>query len=294
VTNTNPCTSAEAIRSHYNLSNEFYRLWLGPGMGYACGLWEPGDDLEVSQSRKIDFHLAQARAAGADRILDVGCGWGTLLKRAVERHGVRTAVGLTLSEAQADWIQAFDCPGVEVRVESWRDHEPREAYDAIVSTGAFEHFARPELPRSERVAAYRRFFELCHSWLKPGRWLSLQTCVCGNIRVEALSRFLIKEILPEIGLPTLAEIAEAAETLFEIVRLRNDRDHYPPTLRACFAGLKANRERAVELVGEECVQRYEKYIKFLIIGCHVGNINLMRIAMRRVDRPCGGYQRKSL
>jgi cyclopropane-fatty-acyl-phospholipid synthase len=136
---------------------------------------EDSESLEKAQERKLDYHVQQARATGADRVLDVGCGWGALQKRLVSVHGVRLAVGLTLSENQADWIRSMGLPGVEVRMESWSDHVPTMMYDSIISIGAFEHFARPSSSRTVRVGGYREFFERCYRWLvgcrfRPSGW----------------------------------------------------------------------------------------------------------------------------
>src|SRR5215216_2672301 len=120
----NPGASSEAIQSHYDVGNEFYSLWLDPTLSYSGAMWEPGDTLETAQLRKIDFHIEQSGARGAERVLDVGCGWGGVLRRLVGAHGVEKAVGLTLSRAQAEWIAAFDIPNLEVRVESWSEHQP--------------------------------------------------------------------------------------------------------------------------------------------------------------------------
>lgn len=143
-------------------------------------MWEEGDTLERAQLRKMDYFVEQTRAAGAGRVLDVGCGGGALLRRLVETHGVERAVGLTLSQAQLDWIGGMGLPRTEVRLENWFDHQPAEPYDAIISVGAFEHFAS-RLSRPERLEAYRAFFQHCHDWLRPGTRLGLQTMAVGHV-----------------------------------------------------------------------------------------------------------------
>src|SRR2546427_8685 len=102
-----PGASPEAIQYHYDIGNEFYRCWLDDSLTYSCALWEadaPLDALEQAQCRKLDFHVASARAKGAATVLDVGCGWGSLLRRLVEVHEVERAIGITLSPAQASLI----------------------------------------------------------------------------------------------------------------------------------------------------------------------------------------------
>ncbi|MBD6618042.1 class I SAM-dependent methyltransferase [Komarekiella sp. 'clone 1'] len=285
LTTQNPGASAEAIQHHYDVSNEFYRLWLDSTNTYSAALWEDNDTLELAQIRKLDYHINQAKASNAKRVLDVGCGWGSTLKRLVEVHGVQQAVGLTLSNSQAEWISSFNQPQIDARVESWSDHVPTAPYDAIISIGAFEHFAQLNLSQDEKIAGYRAFFQRCHEWLQPGGCISLQSISYENSRREDFSQFYANEIFPESDLPRLADIATASERLFEVVALRNDREHYARTLRAWQKGLKANRAAAVNLVGEEVVNRYEKYLKFSIIGFHVGTMGLLRVTLRRIDNP---------
>jgi len=281
----NPGASAEAIQHHYDVGNDFYALWLDSTQTYSCALWEEGDTLESAQLRKIDFHITQARAMGAKRVLDVGCGWGAVLQRLMETYAVEHAVGLTLSKAQVAWCKAKHHPRIDVRLESWSDHVPVEPYDAIVSIGAFEHFARSGLLETAKIEVYRTFFQRCHAWLKPGGWMSLQTIVYENSRPEGLNAFVASEIFPESDPPRLADIAKATGKIFEIVTVRNDRSDYERTCRAWYKRLRENRTAAVRLVGEEVVARYEKYLGVCQIGFHQGMMNLARLTLRRIDHP---------
>jgi cyclopropane-fatty-acyl-phospholipid synthase len=262
----NPGASKAAISFHYDLGNDFFKLFLDRELCYSCAMYdEESDSLEQAQERKLDFHIQQARALGVDRVLDIGCGWGALQKRLVNVHKVRTAVGLTLSDNQADWIRAMNIPGVEVRVESWSDHAPTAAYDSIISIGAFEHFARP-CHRAMRVAGYRDFFLRAYSWLKPGGWMSIQTISLGAMSRGVEGQFVAENIFPESDLPRLGEIADAAEGIFEIVSVRNDRADYKRTNHEFRTRLRKNWDAAVALVGEETVQRFEKYFRISAAG----------------------------
>jgi cyclopropane-fatty-acyl-phospholipid synthase len=280
--------SAEAIRFHYDVGNEFYRLWLDPSMTYTCALFANGEDesnLPAAQLRKMDYHVAQTKAGGCARVLDVGCGWGGMLRRFVCEHGVSHATGLTLSEAQAQWILREPHPRVEVRLEDWLEHQPVQAYDAIVSIESMEAFTRPRLRRAEKLAVYSHFFDRCHAWLRPGGRMSLQVIAYGNSGPEDLDSFISTQIFPESDLPRLAEIAEAVERRFEITSLVNDRQHYVRTLRAWLRGLRGHRAEAVRLAGEETVRRYEEYLQISIVAFASGSCDLHRIALRRIDRP---------
>jgi cyclopropane-fatty-acyl-phospholipid synthase len=243
------------------------------------------ESLERAQERKLEYHIQQARATAADRVLDVGCGWGALQKRLVNVHKVRLATGLTLSENQADWIRSMGLPGVEVRVESWSDHVPTTTYDAIISIGAFEHFAKPSSSRIDRLGGYREFFELCYRWLRPGGWMSVQTIGLGAVDRGTEGQFVAENIFPESDLPRLGEIADAVEGLFEIVLVRNDRSDYKRTNQEFRARLRRNWLAAIGLVGEETARRFDKYFRLSAAGFHLGTTNLYRITLRRVARP---------
>jgi cyclopropane-fatty-acyl-phospholipid synthase len=280
--------SAEAIEHHYDVGNEFYALWLDESLTYSCALWDgPEDTLADAQRRKLDYLLTGAQVAGAERILDVGCGWGALLRRSVEEYGVKHGTGLTLSRAQAGYVQGRTDDRYDIRVENWIDHEPGQPYDAIVSIGAFEHFADFGMTRDVRIAAYRRFFDACHRWLPRGGRLALQTIVKGNN--TRMTRQMVKdllfiadEIFPESELPWPSEIFEASERRFDVVSVRNDPDHYARTCLHWLDGLKAHRDEAVELAGEKIVADYERYLDAGAEAFTERHLGLMRLVFERV------------
>lgn len=283
--------SAASIQHHYDVGNDFYALWLDPGRVYSCALWadvaDPAEPLERAQQRKFDYLIGQANAAGAKRVLDVGCGWGGLLHRLVEVHGVDCAVGLTLSDAQAQYVAGWADGHYDVRVQNWAEHDPAEPYDAIISIGAFEHFADMGLTRAGRIAAYHEFFERCRDWLPPGGRLALQTNVKGNnVKMSRQTvrdmLFIIDKIFPQSELPWTSEIIEASERSFEIVSFRNDADHYARTCREWLRGLLAHRAEAEELVGPATVVDYERYLAAAADAFDRRHLNLVRIGFARV------------
>jgi cyclopropane-fatty-acyl-phospholipid synthase len=287
TTQTEPYSGApaEAIRHHYDLGNEFFALWLDQTRTYSCALWEPGDTLEQAQERKLDYLIEQAGAGGAERVLDIGCGWGSLMHRLVDGHGVERVVGLTLSDQQAAHVRAASRPEFEVHLENWADHVPSEPYDAIISIGAFEHFARYGMPREERVAAYRRFFARCLKMLAPGGRLALQTNAKGaNTRLDRQTisdlRFIIEAIFPDSELPWLSEIALGSERLFELLSLRNDAEHYALTCAEWLRRLQANRGAAEALVGPAILADYERYLSSTIGHFERGHLALLRLVFR--------------
>ena len=277
-------TRAE-IEAHYDRGDAFYALWLGAERVYSCATWDQGvTSLEAAQARKLAFHLDNLRLPPRARLLDVGCGWGALMRRARRDYAVERAVGLTLSESQ--W-RSFDdaCdPGLEPRLESWSAHDPPRAYDGIVSIGAFEHFSRPENAPPERLAIYRRFFERCHGWLAPYARLSLQTIAYGSLEPAQASPFMQNVIFPGSELPREDEILAAAEPAFNVLEVRNDAEHYARTCEAWLRNLQRNRRAAADLVGADTVRTYEHYLRLSAIGFRARRIVLLRLLFQRRDR----------
>jgi len=274
----NSGASATAIQAHYDVGNEFFRLWLDESMTYSCAAWDDARTLGEAQQKKLDFHIDQARAGGAARVLDIGCGWGSLMRQ-LSLRGAREIVGLTLSSAQAEYVRGLGIRGVSVRTEDWRNHSPDGPYDALLSIGAMEHFVRPELAAPERVAVYQEFFTKCRQWLKVGQWMSLQTIAYGAGR---FTHGAISSIFPESDLPRLSEVISALDGQFELVRLRNDRIDYARTCRAWLERLRSNREAAIALAGERTVEHYEAFLAASERGFNAGVFMLLRLQLRRM------------
>ncbi len=286
MSNSKYGASADAIQHHYDVGNAFYRTFLDDSMTYSGAMWEDANDLHSAQMAKLDFHAKQAVCPGANRVLDVGCGWGGMLERLVQVHGVRHAVGLTLSEEQATWIRDKNLQGVEARVEAWGDHEPSEQYDAIVSIGAIEHFATIDDSEECKINNYRQFFARCHRWLRPGGRISLQAMAYGNLlRDDIRGGFVSNEIFPESDFVKLSEIVDGSEFLFEVERLRNDPEDYARTCQEWLDRLRKNHAAAAAAVGEELTQKWERYLELSVRGWQLRATNLLRITMRRIDNP---------
>ena len=241
--------------------------------------------MEQAQKDKLDYHIEKSGARDCHKVLDIGCGWGATLNRMVSTANVKNVVGLTLSDEQAEHIRSQEWPGVDVNVESWSDHDPENSYDAIISMGAFEHFAKLGMTTEEKIAGYRKFFQRCYDWLPEGGRLSLQTMSYENSAREDFSPFFASQIFPESDLPRLSEIAMAIDRRFEVVTIRNDRQHYARTSLEWRKRLLKNRDAAVALVGEEAVQRYDKYLHLWAVGFHVGSMGLLRLELRKLGRP---------
>ncbi len=267
------------IEFHYDVGDDFYRLWLDAGMNYSAALWKGVDDLESAQNQKNAFHLDVVNARSAQRILDVGCGWGALLERARALSPCAELVGLTLSSTQSEHCSA-SLPDAQIRLESWENHSPTAPYDAIVSVGALEHFVNHRMTRKERIETYASFFRFCRNSMSPNGRMSLQTIGYGNLPGGKLDAFIYDSIFPNSDLPFLDELVAATHGTLEITSVRNDRLDYARTCSAWVERLTHRAEEAVAVTGNaELVAGYIRYLKMSAAGFNVGALALYRLTL---------------
>jgi cyclopropane-fatty-acyl-phospholipid synthase len=280
----------DAIRHHYEICNEFFHLMLGDSFTYSAGFYEEGEDdhadLARAQERKLDAFAELVGAGPGTRILDIGCGWGTALQRAVDHHGAERAVGLTLSRTQVEWIEGLGNPRIEVQAASWEDHEPPDPYDGIVCINAIEHFVRGGLPPREKLKRYRAFFRRCHALLQPGGRMALHMISIGRppLGREVLRDMtsVIREEFEGSHVPYLHEMAAAVQGLFEVTLVRDDRLDCARSMRVWRERLLARRDEAVALESEEVVARFDRYLEVCTRMFGQGYFNDYRIGLSRI------------
>jgi cyclopropane-fatty-acyl-phospholipid synthase len=278
--------AARSIEFHYDVGNPFWERWLDPSMTYSCAMWDglPQDaPLEEAQRNKLRYHASAVDAKAGGRILDVGCGWGPMLRMLVDEIGVDSATGLTLSQEQLAYVRGQELSKAQIELCNWMDYEPSASFDGVISMGAFEHFATPDQEDEERVEVYREFFRRCRDWLTPTGRLSLQTIAYGTMRRSEASSFMQQSIFPNAELPTLEEIVRAADGVMEIHLVRNDRMDYARTCEAWVRRLRQAGRSDPDFAASELARRYEHYMRLSATGFRMGKIGLLRLVMS----PCG-------
>ncbi len=263
---------AEAIHHHYDVGNEFYRLVLGPSLTYSCARFvDETTTLEQAQDAK---HELVCRKLGLHerpgmRLLDVGCGWGSMALHAARHHGAEV-VGITISEEQARLGQqrvrdAGLEDRVDIRLQDYRDLGG-ERFDAISSIGMFEHVGR------ERMADY---FGVLRDVLRPeGRLLNHAISSVGGSRLGRRS-FAYRYVFPDGELIDVGDVALAMEKAgFEVRDVEALREHYARTLRAWVDNLRRSWDRAVELVGEGRARVWLLYMTASSIGFADGGLGV--------------------
>jgi cyclopropane-fatty-acyl-phospholipid synthase len=269
------------VQAHYDLSNDFFALFLDPSMTYSCAYFEPADaTLEQAQRNKIDLALGKLDLRPGHRLLDIGCGWGATVRRAVEHYGA-TAVGLTLSRNQHDLARerlADLGDRAEIRLQGWEEFD--EPVDRIVSIGAFEHF------REER---YPAFFATCHRLLPADGRLLLHSIVKRDLaELTALgleithedvlfNKFILKAIFPGGQLRPAGVVRKYAEAGgFRVERVHPLGPNYARTLDAWAANLQAARDRAVAVGSEEVYETYMRYLTGCARYFRSGHLDVMQ------------------
>jgi cyclopropane-fatty-acyl-phospholipid synthase len=257
----------EESQSIYDVSNEFFALFLGPTMGYTCSYFERDDmTLDEAQVAKFDLALGKLNLEPGMTLLDIGCGWGGALELAVAKYDVNV-IGITLSKNQSEYarqrLAKLDTNrSIEVRLQGWEEFN--QPVDRIVSIGAFEAF---------KVERYPLFFERAYNLLPDDGRMLLHTILAHTqkffrdngikLTISDLKfmRFIGSEIFPGGRLPAVEDIeALAAGSGFTLERVHLLRPHYARTLDMWAANLEANSEEAIALTSDEINDRYMRYL----------------------------------
>jgi cyclopropane-fatty-acyl-phospholipid synthase len=258
------------IGAHYDLSDDFFGLFQDPSRIYSCAYFEPDDlTLEQAQYAKVDLHLDRLGLEPGMTLLDIGCGWGSTLKRAIERHDVNV-IGLTLSRNQhAASVKLLDQVDTDrsrrILLRGWEEFD--EPVDRILSIEAFEHFG---------FERYDEFFKKCFSILPDDGRMTIQSNISYHpdefrergiplsIDVLKFIKFMVTAIFPGARLPSTQMMRTHGETtgfvLDDVVSLRS---HYVRTLTLWADALEANKAKAIEIQSEEVYGNYMKYLR----GC---------------------------
>ena len=268
----------EDVQAHYDLSDDFFRLWLDPSQTYSCAYFERDDmSLQEAQIAKIDLALGKLNLQPGMTLLDVGCGWGATMLRALDKYDVNV-VGLTLSKNQAAHVQQlFDESATprskRVLLQGWEQFD--EPVDRIVSIGAFEHFG---------FDRYDDFFTFAYDALPADGVMLLHTILAlhpDQVRERGIKltfelarfgKFMITEIFPGGRLPSIPMVeGHAAKAGFTVTRIQSLQLHYARTLDLWAEALEAHKDEAIAIQSQEVYDRYMKYLP----GCpHLFRVGL--------------------
>jgi len=275
----------DAVRHHYDVSNDFYRLFLDDGLVYSCAYFPRGGErLEEAQRAKLDLVCDKLALSSGESFLDVGCGWGSLVEHAARSRGAR-ALGITVSAnqlaaARARLARLDGGAEVAVREDDYRTLRTERPFDKIASVGMMEHVGRA------RLDAY---FQAIHRLLRPGG-LFLNHAIAsaagpGPTLPWAHQRgggFIWRYVFPDGELLPIGETVAAAERAgFEVRDLESLREHYAETLAAWLARLEARFDEAVAIGGEPRARLYRLYLAASAVGFRIGRTSVYQLLLAR-------------
>jgi cyclopropane-fatty-acyl-phospholipid synthase len=278
----------EDVQAHYDLSDDFFRLFLDPSQTYSCAYFERDDmTLEEAQQAKVDLALGKLGLQPGMTLLDVGCGWGSTMRRAIEKYDVNV-VGLTLSKNQAGHVQKMfdelDSPRTKrIELAGWEEFD--EPVDRIVSIGAFEHFGHDR---------YDDFFKMAYQALPDDGVMLLHT-ITGLTPMQMTERgmpltfelarfmkFIVTEIFPGGRLPSIEKVEDhSSKAGFTLTRRQSLQPHYAKTLDHWAAALEANKDEAIETQSEEVYERYMHYLTGCAKGFRIGYIDVNQFTLEK-------------
>lgn len=277
----------EAISHHYDVGNDFYALVLGPSMVYSCAYWGTADDgvtsLEDAQRDKLDLICRKLGLQEGARLLDVGCGWGSMVLHAAREYGVR-AVGITLSEEQATFArkriaEAGLADRIEIRVQDYREIKD-EPFDAISSIGMAEHVGRTQ---------YAEYAAALYSLLKPGGRLLNHQIARRPVPDEEtyhVDEFIDRYVFPDGELAPLGRtVGQLEEAGFEVRDVEAIREHYALTLRRWVANLEAHWDEAARLTSVGRARVWRLYMAACALSFERNRIGVNQVLAVRTPEP---------
>ncbi|MCE0499079.1 MAG: cyclopropane-fatty-acyl-phospholipid synthase family protein [Methylacidiphilales bacterium] len=270
----------DAVRFHYDVSNDFYRLWLDPLMIYSCAYFsDPGNTLEAAQLAKLEHTCRKLALHPGGRLLDIGCGWGGLLMHAARQYGI-VGTGITLSERQAELAQkrimnAGLQDQITIRIQDYRALEEWESYDAIVSIGMVEHVGSKMLPE---------YFQRAARLLKPGGLFLNHGIGSGPVPLPSQSGSFIRQyVFPDTDLLPIGRMLEFAEgARLEVRDVESLREHYALTLRHWVERLEARHEEALQHVDEAVYRIWKLYMAGCIRGFKAGRLSVYQTLLAKL------------
>ena len=269
-----------AVTYHYDVSNDFYSLWLDRRMVYSCGYFKTGlEGINRAQEQKLEHICRKLRLRPGDHLLDLGCGWGGLMCYAALNFGVQ-AFGITLSQPQAEFARArFREAGVAdrciVEVCDYRDLDPPQEYDKIVSVGMFEHVGRDLLSE---------YFRQAWSVLRPGGVFLNHGIAASPTMTRRGPSFMDKYVFPDGDLVPLGTTIQVAESCrFEVRDVESLREHYALTLRRWVRRLEARRVEAVRETNEQAYRIWRLYMAGSAHAFCTGRLNLYQVLLSKPE-----------
>lgn len=282
-------SSKAEVEVSYDISNEFFRLWLDERMNYTCAVYEDWDQsLEAAQLNKLRILSDFAKVTPEKRVLDIGCGWGACVEYLATTKKVKDAVGITLSSAMADEVNARKIPGVTCVASDFRTWQPEKKFDGLISICMMDHLCSPQEARDGKALdIYRQYFKKCYEITTPGSWFGLQTILRNRTprRGKDLEDifWVTHNIFPGGLNPRLEDIIQAANPHWEVVTVHSRREHYGKTTGEWLKRLREHEATIRQKWGEKLFLDYDRYLSTCVSAFDKHYSSLAQYELRRID-----------
>ncbi len=281
-------TSTQAeIDVSYSVSNDFFKLWLDKNMHYTSAVYQSADQsLEDAQENKARVLYDFAELGPDKTVLDIGCGWGSMLDYCV-RRGIKRAEGVTLSTAQAEWCHARKLEKSQIHICDYRDWKPAEPYDGLVSIEMIDHLCSPAQAREGKaVDIYRAYFNKLAEWVKPGAHFGFQAILTNRVPRNRRDlqdlQFTADVIFPGGRNPRVEELVAAVNPNWEIRELHMRREDYGRTTAEWLRRMRQNEAYIRQTWGDALFDDYDRYLDTCVRGFAAHYVGDVQMKLRRI------------
>jgi cyclopropane-fatty-acyl-phospholipid synthase len=281
-------STQKQIEVSYDVSNDFFRLWLDENMHYTCAVYDrPDMSLEEAQENKARILYDFAEMDSSKTILDIGCGWGSMLDYAV-RRGCKEAHGITLSTEQADWAKARNLKNTEIIICDYAKYEPAKPYGGLVSIEMIDHLCSPaQAAQGKAVEIYRSYFNRLAQWVEPGSCFGFQAILRNRIPrtrkdLEDL-QFTADVIFPGGLNPRIEDLIMAVNPRWEILEMHMRREHYGKTTGEWLRRMKQHEAYIRKTWGDALFDDYDRYLSTCVRGFQNHWAGDVQFKLRRID-----------
>jgi cyclopropane-fatty-acyl-phospholipid synthase len=282
-------SSKADVEVSYDVSNEFFRLWLDERMNYTCAVYEtPDQSLEAAQLNKLKILSDFAKVTPEKRVLDIGCGWGACLEYLSSARQVKQSVGVTLSTEQAKEVNARKIPGAHVVGADFREFTYPDKFDSVISICMIDHLCSPEEARQGKaVDIYRNYFKKVHELTNQGAWFGLQTILRNKvprIKKDLEDVYFCTHVIFPGGLnPRLEDIIQAVNPYWEVKQVNTRREDYGRTTGEWLRRMKLNEKTIRAKWGDKVFDDYDRYLSTCVRAFDMHYSSLAQYELRRID-----------
>jgi cyclopropane-fatty-acyl-phospholipid synthase len=291
-------SSKHDVEVSYDVSNEFFRLWLDERMNYTCAVYETmdqtgpmgpgGQSLEAAQLNKLRILSEFAKVTPEKSILDIGCGWGACLEYLATTRKVKRAVGVTLSTEQAKEVNDRKIPNAQCVGADFMKWETKEKFDGLVSICMIDHLCSPQEARlGKAVDIYRQYFKKCHELTNKGAQFGLQAILRNRtprIKKDLEDVYFCTHVIFPGGLnPRLEDIIQAVNPYWEVMQVNSRREHYQRTTNEWLRRMRDHETVIRQKWGDKVFDDYDRYLSTCVRAFEMHYSSLAQFELRRID-----------